>query len=252
MRAASLEMKEKFKHAAKLLAIFSCIACAETNIDHSNISPLNQSISCDSTAETLFIYVNDGDVSGLMSVASSPIDVNCIDPRTGESLLLRALMLNKLEIANFLLKRGADVNYRRSGLLGSPSAIELAVFGFEQLKNEKSKKISLDNIEYMLKMGADVNVRTKNGGTILINAMRTGSLELVQIMLRAGADPNVPEVISLADGITFSPLEVAITNCNVEMVRAALIHGAKVDDKVRHAASRLCLPAVDILGIRNN
>jgi len=46
-------------------------------------------------------------------------------------------------------------------------------------------------VEKLLKLGANPNLKDKNGDTALIWATRNGHTDIVEMLLNAGADPNI-------------------------------------------------------------
>ncbi len=91
----------------------------------------------------------------------------------GETALARALATGSVEMVEALLHVGADPNKE---WIFRP--LDQAIFGGRQ-----------DLVDLLLKHGADPNGKDSHGGTALLNAVRCGYLEIVQSLLRAGADP---------------------------------------------------------------
>ena len=92
---------------------------------------------------------------------------------------------DKPEVANILLKAGADVNARDT-------------FGETALMRIVYDKKYLGMVNLLLKAGADVNARGGNGKargeggrTALMVAASNSAVEMVDILLKAGADVNV-------------------------------------------------------------
>lgn len=55
------------------------------------------------------------------------------------------------------------------------------------------KECDCENIQAMLNNGADVNLKNRNGTTLLAHAAYWGCKETVQILLAAGADVNIQD-----------------------------------------------------------
>jgi ankyrin repeat protein len=77
-------------------------------------------------------------------------------------------------------------------------------------------------VEYLIKMGAQVNAPSRNPlkAAPIQSAAAAGQTKIVILLLNNGADPNVRE----QDGYT--PLHAAAQNGDLEMIRALLNHGA--------------------------
>jgi ankyrin repeat protein len=78
-------------------------------------------------------------------------------------------------------------------------------------------------VEVLVKAGADLRARAKEGFTALLFAVRAGHLETVRALLRLGADVNE----LLPDGT--SAMVVAIINAHYELASALLDDGADPD-----------------------
>jgi len=91
----------------------------------------------------------------------------------------------------------------------------------------------IDLSRSLLKAGADVNARDKDGWTPLYQACRCLSFETVRFLLDHGADPN----ICTADNST--PLHAACMNSSVDYVRILLQHGADPGSKDRFGETAL-------------
>ena len=125
-----------------------------------------------------------------------------------------------MDLIKYLVKNGADVNgdYRRSGAAGitrSPlSAVLLVIFTKSNVAFQNSmKKVSADMeeinkalgkksvtpsslderyavLEYLIKAGADVNLKTKTGSPFLLSS---GNKRAMTILIKAGADTSEAE-----------------------------------------------------------
>lgn len=79
-------------------------------------------------------------------------------------------------------------------------------------------------VEALLKDEVNVNARDEQGLRPLIYAARNGAVEMVRVMLDAGAEPNVK-------GGGFTPLAAAALNGHAQVVALLLKAGAMVDTK---------------------
>jgi ankyrin repeat protein len=97
--------------------------------------------------------------------------------RRDNSLLIYAIIQNRLEITQELLKSGADVNKAdRNGCTPLMYAID---------RNHATVARSL------LRAGADVNRVNRYGETPLMQAATVGRPDMISLLLDAGADPGI-------------------------------------------------------------
>ncbi len=85
-------------------------------------------------------------------------------------------------------------------------------------------------VKRRLAEGADVNARSREGGTALYEAIRHGNRPMVALLLDAGADVNLAH----RDGYT--PLWLAVSKRHVPTVKQLLKHGARVSPAAIEAA----------------
>ena len=77
-----------------------------------------------------------------------------------------------------------------------------------------------DIAELFVAKGADVNAKTKFGGTPLLNAVHKGHKEIAVLLIAEGANVNV-----IVNGAT--PLDLAIENSHAEIADLLNKHGGK-------------------------
>ncbi|MCC9643244.1 ankyrin repeat domain-containing protein [Rhodopirellula sp. JC740] len=145
------------------------------------------------------------------------VDVNSVvkvkrgggrNPRDGMSALMFAVESGHLELAVDLVRRGADPNDQRSGYgpLHAISWVRKTERG-DNPEGDPAPRItgglhSLAFVRQMVELGADVNLRLKKGssrgqrlnprgGTPFFLAARGADIELMQLLLELGADPNL-------------------------------------------------------------
>ena len=104
--------------------------------------------------------------------------------------------------------------------------------------HDAASRDDLAAVRQLLKAGANPNGATRvDGVTPLSLASVTGDAELIETLLKAGGDANVP----LTDGTT--PLMTAAASGSVAAVRALLDHGAAIDAKESHGETALMFAA---------
>lgn len=123
------------------------------------------------------------------------------------SPLMRAAVHGRVEIADALIKAGADMNK----FFGTRNPL------FGAVVNNK-----VQMVELLLASGADKEAKMEDGTTPLSYAAEEGNLQIVKKLIEAGADVNA----KANDGTT--PLLVAAQFDNKEVVKALLTAGAKV------------------------
>jgi uncharacterized protein len=155
--------------------------------------------------------------------------------------LLKAAKNDNINIAEVLLKAGADVNQLdgeggtllyRAAYKGSKDTVELLlkyganvnkghIFGYTPLGDAASAGYK-DIVELLIHHGANVNIANEYGYTDLHRAASTGKKNIVELLLKAGADVNAA---SYDNGTT--PLDEASCSNHQDIVKLLLKHGAK-------------------------
>ena len=138
----------------------------------------------DKNSETLLmkaVWRNDIDIVAVLIKAGA--DVNSRDNRGNTALMYTYSNNNKpnnIEIIALLLKAGADINAKND-------------FGETALTNAAKFCLNSDVIIALLKAGADVNVKDKYARTPLMGASWFGTPEIITALLKAGADINAKD-----------------------------------------------------------
>jgi uncharacterized protein len=161
----------------------------------------------------------------------TPIDVNS-NNAAGESPLRLALMARQTEIAEFLLRMGADVNARCHGepiicaaaAHGETKAVEFLLShgadvncssegtyaGYTALHHAVSRSHG-SLVKLLIEKSADVNATTQGGTSALRMAAQSGSKEVLNMLLGGGADVKKsfgPEGVVVGVRVTEECLEV--------------------------------------------
>ena len=146
----------------------------------------------DDDAPELFNAIRNGLITDCKSLLSNGVSVNASDD-TGQTALMVAAKTNRIEIAKFLIEKGADVNLNsKSGL----TALHYAALE----NNAEFAQLLLNNqatIDATMKYSStDGNYTNKPivweyvGATPLLIAVESGNLEVVSVLIEAGANPN--------------------------------------------------------------
>jgi ankyrin repeat protein len=85
-------------------------------------------------------------------------------------------------------------------------------------------------VKFLLKHGANPNMKNDYGNTPLHDAAAFGHREVVKLLLEHGANPNI------RDNDGYTPLHYAVGFCYVDVVRVLLDHGA--DPTIRDKKGR--------------
>ena len=115
-----------------------------------------------------------------------------------------ALQLGNLQIASDLIEAGAHVDAK--GYDGGLTALYYEV-----------RSVHLDAIRLLIEKGADVNVRDSEGASLLDDAVWTGSVDTVALLLAHGARLNEPDPETGA-----TPINEAAYRGNSEVVQYLL------------------------------
>ena len=138
-----------------------------------------------------------------------------------------AIMAGHLELVNFLLEHGADIDNRVSGngQFGGFRPIHLAIIAG-----------NMELVNFLLEHGADIDNRVPGDGQFggvspLHLAVMTGNIELVNFLLEHGADINSYISGNVPFGGVF-PLHLAVMTGNIELVNFLLEHGANINSHI--------------------
>ncbi|MEM9015423.1 MAG: ankyrin repeat domain-containing protein [Verrucomicrobiota bacterium] len=133
-------------------------------------------------------------------------------PIKGTSLLMAAARTGRVDLAEDLLGRGADLEYLHpGGRLVAENALGQAIH-FDEM----------EMLQFLLEAGADPNGGKEGSYTLLMRAIDQKNREMVPFLLEAGADPNA------ADNDGFTALHVAARGSkpNLEVAKQLVDAGA--------------------------
>ena len=188
------------------------------------------------TIKKLLEVVRAGDRSGLEAMLADDPELGRYRSPNGSSLLSLMAYMGHSELADVIQKRGVKPDIFEASALGDLPAVQAAVARNAAETNAYAPDgffpLSLAAyfghrtvVEFLLKNGADVHAAARNAQkvTALHAAASRGDLEIVRMLLQAGADPNARQ-----EG-GFVPLHSAAQNGNVPVAELLLKHGAKAD-----------------------
>lgn len=192
------------------------------------------------------------------------LDVNVKDA-DGETPLLHAARQGKIATAMYLLDHGADPNVPSN--LGATALHHAAGIGeIDLLKLLLSRGVNVDSesdagtplvwaaghvqndaVKVLLEHHANPNAETDDGITPLLSAVAAGSMDCLELLIKAGANVNIT-----AGGVT--PLHIAADGGNLDIINCLINAGAdpNVTDEcgnkpIQVAAERGNRQAVEIL-----
>ena len=86
-----------------------------------------------------------------------------------------------MEIIDFLVKSGADINLKAGTFETSPLHLAAA----------NPQEITLEPLKYLIQKGADINIQDSDGNTALFWAYSVENDRIVNELIKAGADENI-------------------------------------------------------------
>ncbi len=135
----------------------------------------------------------------------------------GRTPLHQAAMRNRPDIVEWLCARGVNVNAVDSAG-ETPLTISLS-----QPDTEAAIQNNAETIRILVSYGADINCRTREGKTVLHNAVARKRKDVIDLLLKRGGD------INSRDKYGYTPLHWAVSSKSKEMVQLLVDHGADVN-----------------------
>ena len=192
----------------------------------------------DEAAKKLVEAIRAGDKAALDTLLNSEPGLLDFRAPNGSSALLLAAYYGHGELAEVFRRHGAKPDVFEASALGDLGTVQnlvgvdgglvnaFAADGFYPLGLAAffgHRAI----VEFLLKNGADLKISARNGQkvTALHGAVARRDLEIVKMLLEAGADPNARQERG------FAPLHDAAANGNAALVELLLKHGALANAK---------------------
>ena len=122
-----------------------------------------------------------GDVECVKVFVENSGDVNYMEKNSGETLLIGAIKHGRLDVIDYLIEKGADVNLE--GKYGNRPIYSVVCSG---------SSVSKDILEKLIKNGVKINAKNCHGeNAILMAVFEQAPLEVVDLLLKNGADYKV-------------------------------------------------------------
>src|SRR3954465_13070630 len=207
----------------------------------------------------LMYAARDGAADAVAALADAKTDLNASDP-DGTTALMYAIINAHFDTAAVLIEKGADPNVADStGTTALYSAVDMHTMG-PMLSRPSPKLVdkldSADIVRMLLAKGANVNARLKRpiigrhhtpagdaslgeGTTPLARAAKSNDLQLMHLLLDAGADPKLTLkdrttvlMIASAGGAVVGAYAVAIPvteESSIEAIKLCLDRGVDIN-----------------------
>jgi uncharacterized protein len=185
-------------------------------------------------SKKLMEAIRAGDKAGLEALLSAEPGLLRFTAPNGSSLMLLAAYYGHPELADVFLRHGAMADVFEASALGDLETVRRLVGGDRNLVNAFAADgfypLGLAAffghraiVEFLLRNGADVSMAARNAQkvTALHGAVARRDVEIVKMLLEAGADANARQERG------FAPLHDAAANGNATLVELLLKHGAR-------------------------
>ena len=237
---ADMSMSDRNGHTALLFAaVYGCKACMSTLLNAG--ADVN---FFDKKGETALIHAaREGQLISTQQLIRSGADVNHISSNKSTALMCAAAQ-GREECVTELIRAGADVNMVDEN---NENALHYAAYNDEveclgkvlttlNINHTNSNGLTALSsacqrgfpkcVDLLLKAGANVNIPVKDKSTALMEAATYDYLECVKLLLTAGADVNFTTS-------EWSAIHLASANANHRCVDALLSAGADVKNTTR-------------------
>ncbi|CAF3746613.1 unnamed protein product [Rotaria sp. Silwood1] len=210
-------------------------ACVEAGADLNFVPSGPDADNLDITGQTaLFMATLKDRIDVAKFLIGKGAQVN-VQNRYGISPLLLCAESGNRELVQTLIEAGAYANITPQGDLVEKNFLagQTPLFG-------AAKKGHVEICEYLIQNGADVNAVTRTGATPLYTATEEGHLDVVMLLLRYGADVNQSPKGQVAHDLQIenqTPLLIACMKNHEEIIRYLIESGAHVNEVSERGSS---------------
>lgn len=141
------------------------------------------------------------------------------------TLLSYAVKKGQLEIVKALLDAGADPNVC--------NAYNQCPLHFAGKAGESGKAIA----ELLIAKGAEIDPRARYTDPVLVEAVKAGNAGVVEVLLKAGVNPNMRTQNARGDWTQITPLYLAVKQDSLPIIKLLVEHGAPVNPQMYRAHS---------------
>ena len=137
----------------------------------------------DSNGDTLLHMVKSSEMAELLLKNGINAAVQNNDGLTALGKFFERVYLNNIEkIVTALINNGVDIN--AAAYYDESPVIKIA-------NNAAILSTNIEQMEYLVKLGADINIKNKQGYTPLMLAVMKSNIDMVRVLLDAGADTTL-------------------------------------------------------------
>jgi ankyrin repeat protein len=166
----------------------------------------------------IYKIIDSNDVDLLKVAIEGGLDVNLFNPDDpyGSPLAHAILQLDydsSIEMVSLLIQAGADPSTWTSN--GSSNPLIAAMWG----EHDEATRL-------LLEAGGDPNIKDEEGCFPLRQAVLRGNIELVQLLLKHGANKTIDQSGGADRACGMNPLGIAVNDLNIPMIQILLDAGA--------------------------
>lgn len=158
----------------------------------------------DCNGRTVLMYTGYGcSINAAKRLVKSGADINAVD-NEGSNVFIHAASCGCIKLMEYLLSLGVNINTQND-----PLRYTAIINVCQTLKYMKTPAVT---VKFLIDHGADVNRVTASGYSALTYAVIEQDIEIVKLLLKAGADPRI-------NNYDASVIEYAFKSNNKKLIR---------------------------------